>query len=203
MGSNLEQWKKTDDFWYEVSNLGNVRSILRRVQCGPKTATGTRIVGGVLIRPFISKSTGYFQVSLSKKKRMSVHRLVAKAFCDGYFDGAYVNHKNGIRTDNRAENLEWCTHAENNLHSYRELGRKSTCIGKFSKDHPTSKPIKMQSIETGEIEKFDCALDVVRKYPKFDSGSISRCCHGKSKSHKGFFFSFDLQFIKDDCGRNG
>lgn len=197
MESNSEQWKPTADRWYEVSNLGNVRSISRSVQCGPMTATGTRIVGGSLLKPFISKSTGYFQVNLSKRKRVSVHRLVAEAFCEGYFDGAYVNHKNGIRTDNRAENLEWCTQSENNLHAFRKLGRKASYAGKFSKDHPASKPIRMQSLATGEIENFDCALDAVRKYPQFDSGSISKCCSGKYKSHKGFCFSFVLPSTRE------
>lgn len=192
MESNSEQWKPTTDRWYEVSNLGNVRSISRSVQCGPMTATGTRIVGGSLLRPFISKSTGYFQVNLSNRKRVSVHRLVAEAFCEGYFDGAHVNHKNGIRTDNRAENLEWCTQSENNLHAFKQLGRKPSSLGKFSKDHPTSKPIRMQSLATGETENFDCALDAVRKYPQLDSGSISKCCSGKYQSHKGFRFSFVL-----------
>lgn len=190
MASSLEQWELTVDPGYEVSSFGNVRSLSRFVQCGPKTGNGTRLVGGLVLKPFISKTTGYLQVALSKKKRFNVHRLVAFAFCDGYFDGAYVNHKNGIRNDNRSENLEWCTQSENNLHAFRQLRRKPTALGKFGKDHPTSKPIKMQSFSTGEVEFFDSALEAVRKYPQFDSGSISRCCSGKSKSHKGYGFSF-------------
>lgn len=190
MVSNLEMWKQTADPAYEVSNLGNVRSIRRTVQCGPLTGNGTRVVGGLVLRPFISKSTGYFQVNVANRRRMSVHRLVAEAFCDGYFDGAYVNHKNGIRTDNRAENLEWCTQSENNKHAFRVLGRRPSSLGKFSAEHPTSKPIKMVSIETGAVEIFDCALDAIRKYPELDSGSISRCCNGTRTQHKGFFFGF-------------
>lgn len=190
MVSNLEQWKPTADAWYEVSNLGNVRSISRSVQCGPLTATGARIVKETLLRPFISKSTGYFQVNLSKRKRVTVHRLVAEAFCEGYFDGAYVNHKNGIRTDNRAENLEWCTQSENNLHAFRQLGRKPTSTGKFGKDHPVSKPVKMTCLKTGQTEFFYSGSDISRKYHGISSSGISRCCYLKSKSHKGFAFEF-------------
>lgn len=47
----------------------------------------------------------------------AVHRLVAKMFCAGFFPGAVVNHKNGIRHDNRAENLEWCTQVHNSRHA--------------------------------------------------------------------------------------
>jgi hypothetical protein len=148
------------------------------------------MVGDSLIKPFISKTTGYLQVNLSNRKRANVHRLVADAFCDGYFDGACVNHKNGIKTDNRSDNLEWCTHSENNKHAFRKLGRKSPTTGKFSHEHPTSKPIIMRSIKTDKVENFNCALDAVRKYPQLDSAAISRCCHGKNKSHKGFEFAF-------------
>lgn len=190
MESNLELWIKTDDPFYEVSNLGNVRSLERFVQCGPKTSTGKRKVGGVLLTPFVSKTTGYLQVSLSNKIRKNVHRLVASAFCSGYFDGAYVNHKNGIRTDNRAENLEWCTQSENNLHAFRQLGRKPTSTGKFSKDHPTSKPVKMTCLKTGQTEFFYSGSDISRKYHGISSSGISRCCYLKSKSHKGFAFEF-------------
>lgn len=58
------------------------------------------------------------------KKRRTVHRIVATAFCEGKADGLHVNHKNGIKTDNRAANLEWVTGGENQKHSFRVLGRK-------------------------------------------------------------------------------
>lgn len=54
-----------------------------------------------------------------------VHRLVAQAFCVKN-DGTEVNHKNGIKTDNRAENLEWVTHSANIQHSYDVLNHART-----------------------------------------------------------------------------
>lgn len=189
--SNLETevWAmaKNSDH-HEVSSLGGIRSLPHVVRCGPPP--GIRRVGGVTLKPFMSTATGYLQVVFADRKKHSVHRLVAHAFCGGYFDGAVVNHKNGVKTDNRALNLEWVTQGQNNQHAYSTLDRKGSGTGKFGSAHQTSKAIVMTSIATGNEETFGCASDAVRKYPFLDSGSISHCCQGKRKSTKGYRFRF-------------
>lgn len=69
-------------------------------------------------------NTGYFYVSMmaegaSAPVKVLVHRIVAAAFCEG--DGEVVNHKDGNKKNNRAENLEWCSYAQNNDHA-RDTG---------------------------------------------------------------------------------
>jgi hypothetical protein len=190
MESTLEQWRQTHDPNYMVSNFGRVKSLDRQVKCGPKGKNAHRTHKGQILTPFLSHSTEYFQVNLSNRKRFNLHRLVAMAFCSGFQESAVVNHKNGIKGDNRAENLEWVSQAENNIHAFRVLKRKPTYLGKFGKEHSASKKISMRSIETGEIEYFDCGMDAIRKYPFLSSGSISRCAQGQIRHHKGYVFRY-------------
>ena len=77
-------------------------------------------------RAYVNRD-GYPTIRLCKRcegKNHSVHRLVAEAYIPKIAGKEYVNHKNGIKTDNRVENLEWCTPSENIKHSYSVLGRK-------------------------------------------------------------------------------
>lgn len=67
-----------------------------------------------------------FLVVGGRRYKRSVHRMVAKCFIENPLTKPQINHINGIRYDNRAENLEWCTAKENTLHSYRVNGRKHT-----------------------------------------------------------------------------
>lgn len=70
------------------------------------------------------KKSGYLDICLSSrnsKKSLRIHRLVAIAFLPNPLRLPYVNHRNGVKTDNRLENLEWCTVSENTRHGYRVL----------------------------------------------------------------------------------
>lgn len=76
------------------------------------------------IKPFKNKH-GYLYVNFvdgKKKQKYAVHRLVAKYYCEGYFDGAVVNHKDGDKQNNHYKNLEWCTQRENVIKSYETSG---------------------------------------------------------------------------------
>lgn len=73
---------------------------------------------------------GYYVCSIDNKTYL-VHRLVAERYLINPDSKRTVNHKDGDRLNNNVENLEWTTDQENNLHSFKELGRKSGRLGKF------------------------------------------------------------------------
>lgn len=94
---------------YIVSNFGNIKNVFKNK--APKQS--------------ISKH-GYNRVWLNGKesKSMYVHRVVAMSFISNPLNKNDINHKNGIKTDNRVENLEWATLSEQQLHSYNVLKNK-------------------------------------------------------------------------------
>lgn len=183
-----EIWEDIQGFTgYMVSNYGRVKRMQKRVN----TVHGaTRLIPERHLSGSILFVTGYVQVMLAGREKRSVHRLVAQAFCKKQDETNVVNHIDGDKTNNKAANLEWVTQAQNIQHAYTSLNRKGTATGKFGVDHPTSKSILMTSIADGSNEFFYCVSDAVRKYPFLDSGSISHCCNGKYKSHKGYQFKF-------------
>ena len=184
-----ENWRGIEGFpFYEVSDLGNVRNLGGYfVKCGP--GIGCRMVPAKTLKPFIVKSTGYLQVLLPDRKKHSVHRLVAGAFHKRGSDSLEVNHINGIKTDNRAENLEWVTRSYNLRHPKLVLGKRNAAFGRRGEQSNKFSPVILTSLITGEKRRFACGSDAVRELG-LDSGQISRCAHGKCKSTKGWRVEF-------------
>lgn len=79
-----------------------------------------------VLTPVFQKKTGYNRISLVKDgttHNFSIHRIVAEAFIENPLNLPQVNHKNGIKTDNRVENLEWVSKSNNQLHRIHILGK--------------------------------------------------------------------------------
>lgn len=109
----MEKWLPIPGFENcgEVSSFGRIRSRDGFIR---KTVIGNNGYERVGLKALSTSNTNY----------VTVHRLVAKVFVGGYADGLTVNHKDGVKTNNVADNLEWVSHSENVKHAYA-LGLRS------------------------------------------------------------------------------
>lgn len=121
-----EEWRSVLGYegFYEVSNLGRVRSLNYRRR------------KEIQLRELVLSTSGYYEVVLSNGislKHHRVHRLVAMAFVDGYEEGLYVNHKDENKLNNRADNLEWISQIENNAYGTVRERQAATIHAKLSR----------------------------------------------------------------------
>lgn len=179
----MEIWKPIPGYeFYEASSEGRIRSVRHYVRCGRYNAPLGR--GGHILKPTLNHH-GYEYVSIccgGKSKKITVHRLVAMAFLPNPDNLPAVNHKDETRTNNRPDNLEWCTNKYNS--NYGTLPhRLSVNAQKYN--------ILKCDINTGEvIERFDTCKEAAASVNTKEY-NIRFNVWGRTKSHAGFIWKYE------------
>lgn len=194
----MEIWKDINGYegYYQISNKGNVRSLDR--------FDGVHDRQGTIIKPNL-KHNGYLQVGLRKhriRKWIGIHRLVAIHFIENPDNKPQVNHIDGNKQNNNVENLEWVTAKENQNHATKiglrdnmPKGENHSNYGKYGEKSRSAKPVIRKDPKTGETKLYKAKI--LAKDDGFDVTSISKCCHGKLKTHKGYEWYFAKDSDKD------
>ena len=175
-----EIWKDIKGFEgrYQVSNMGRVRSLDRLIE-----TEHPYIRKGEMLNPSINKGRGYLRVSFSDGHRhythYEVHRLVALHFVPGYKEGLIVNHKNEVKTDNRAENLEWCTYKYNLNYSDVVAWKR--------------KPVYQYTMDGDFIAKHKCCADVEKMMGTYQGAMVHVMYESKTGIWNSYRWSFDFR----------
>lgn len=154
---NKEKWKNVKGFEnYLVSNKGRIMN--------GKT--------GKILRPY--DSHGYEKVDLyqnGKRKKLKVHRLVAQAFIDNPHNFETVNHLDEVKVNNKADNLEWLSLADNIRYSH-------------------CKPVEMYDLKSGRLLCTFNSLTECSRLTGFDDSTISKACRGQYKKAYGYIWRY-------------
>lgn len=166
-----EVWKDIEGYegLYEISNLGNVKSLVNH----------NGVSREKILNPTIVK--GYKKVNLYKNKTSkiyAVHRLVAQAFLPNPHKLPCINHKDENKQNNVVINLEWCTNKYNTNYG--------TCIERRAKSK--SKKVYQYSKDGVLISVWESTKECQRN--GYDQGNVASCCIGKRKSHRGYIWSY-------------
>jgi hypothetical protein len=175
----MEIWKPINGYegWYEISSLGNVRSLDRKVDFEDGRYATYK---GKPIKRVIN-SNGYYVTSIwknSKSKIIYIHRLVADNFIPNPNNLNIVNHKDGNKLNNSIENLEWVSVIENVRHAQK--------TGLIPKTH-VAKKVKQYDKEGNLVASFNSYYEAAKE-TGFNSSKIGLVVRGKRKTHKGFIW---------------
>lgn len=192
-----EQWRKIPNVeYYEISNLGRVRSLDRVIV----QKNGKEYIKKGRILKNSNHGNGYYKVSfrIGDIKSAYVHRLVAMAFIPNPENKPCINHIDNDPSNNRADNLEWVTKQENTDWMIKQGRNKRTAIW-LKRLHETQKkdykPVCGTNIKTGKKIHFESIN--ATKNAGYQPSSVCMCCKHLWKQHKGYTWEY-LDEIKKD-----
>jgi len=185
-----EIWKDIKGFEgsYQVSNLGNIRSLTRKVN----TFYGVRTVKGKILKP-LKTNTNYFRVDLKQNQKhnyLSIHKLVAETFIPNPNNYPVINHKDNNPLNNCLDNLEWCTQSYNVQYAYKNGNAKPTtgCFKKGNIPH-NRKKVNQYSKDGKFLRTFISIKEAASSVDTVPS-NINQCLSGSTKTAKGYIWRY-------------
>lgn len=171
-----EIWKTVKGYegLYEVSNLGNVRSLDYHNWGVVRNLTPVMDCYGCM-RVCLCKN--------NKQRNGLVHRMVAQAFLENPLELPQINHINENKSDNRVENLEWCDCLHNNNH-----GTRNERISKSKRNTKCKKVIQMDL--QGNFIREWVSLNEIMRVLGFNAAFVARCCHGVKPTAYGYRWQY-------------
>lgn len=167
-----EIWKDIPEYEniYQASNFGNIKSIKRNI----------------ILKPII-RNDGYLFVNLSKNgksKPIKIHKIIAKTFLNNLYNYPVINHKDGNKSNNKVDNLEYCSQSYNLKEAYRIGIRKAnkTNVGKRKKILQINKNGKIIN-EWNSIKEASIQLHI-------KDSNISQVCKNKRNYAGGYIWRY-------------
>lgn len=181
----MEEWKDIVGYegLYQVSDKGNVRSL------------NYNKTNKVKELKLVNSKDNYFVVCLHKnghQKEGKVHRLVAEAFIPNPDNKPQIDHINGNKSDNRVENLRWCTAKENSDNPITKVKMKGIQNGRQINRKDMSKVVYQYNLEGELINKYPSASEAARQIGcHFDT--ITKACRGVRNKALNNFWSYEYK----------
>lgn len=197
-----ERWKDVIglDGMYQISDKSRFRRLARIYVDVNGRQQNLR---AKILRTWICRSTGYKMIQFGYKcvtYKNTTHRLLGIHFIQNPENKPEINHKNGLRWDDRLENLEWATSSEQKLHAYRVLKRKpptpyskNPALKVNRQGSNSKKAIKVKQLDllTGVVLKVhDAIVCALTSGDAKCKSAVTKCCKGKIKFHNNYKWEY-------------
>lgn len=169
-----EIWKDIAGYegLYQVSNLGRVK----RLQTRSADKNGNpHYSPEIVLKPWDKHKGGYYLIGISMNNRREaklIHRLVAEAFIPNPENKPQVNHIDGDKRNNKVDNLEWVTNAENQRHKIDVLGKKTP-----------AESYHTRTVKCVELDRVFRSVSDASKFAGVPYPNITAVCRGYKSCH--------------------